>query len=112
MNLLGGLLELPGKLLGQGLKALTGQSEQQKKPAAQPPSQSRIRDNVQLSDEMHENMLPQMPQMQLGQANDLDSLQAPLAPQYGMNQGRYDYNPQAARVEKLFESQMMYIPPV
>lgn len=111
MNLLGGLLELPGKLLGQGLKALTGQGEAARKPA--PPAttpKSQIRDNVQLSDEMHE--AAQMTQMPLGQANDLDSLQAPLAPQYGMNQGRYDYNPQAARVEKLFESQMMYIPPV
>lgn len=117
MSLLGGLLDLPGKILGQGLKALTGQTEPPKKQAP-PPSQSRIRDNVHLSDEMHESMgggvptLQQMPQMPLGNANDLDSLQAPLAGMYGMNQGRYDYNPQAARVEKLFESQMMYIPPV
>ena len=112
MSLLGGLLDLPGKILGQGLKALTGQTEPPKKQAP-PPSQSRNRDNVHLSEEMHESMgLQQMPQMPLGNANDLDSLQAPLAGMYGMNQGRYDYNPQAARVEKLFESQMMYIPPV
>lgn len=111
MSLLGGLLELPGKLIGQSLKALTGQSQTEKKPAPPPPS--RIRDNVNFSDEMAETMSPQAMNVangaraNLGSGNDLDSLQAPLAPMFGMNQGRYDYNPQAARVQKLFESQMI-----
>ncbi|MBX3168362.1 MAG: hypothetical protein KF760_13170 [Candidatus Eremiobacteraeota bacterium] len=102
MSLLGGLLELPGKILGQSLKALTGQSPAEKTPP------SRIRDNVNLSDEMNESMGPRpVNASHLGSGNDLDGLQAPLAPMYGMNQGRYDYNPQAARVQKLFESQMI-----
>lgn len=108
MSLLGGLLDLPGKIIGQSLKALTGQKEPEKKPAPPPPS--RIRDNVNLSDEMSESLgrPPMNPgRAYLGSANDLDSLQAPLAPMYGMSQSRYDYNPQAARVEKLFESQMI-----
>lgn len=93
MNLLGGLLQLPALLLGQSLKPVKSETEQPKKP------QMPVRDNLALSPEMMES-------------GDLNSLQAPLAPSYGVNQGRYDYNPQAARVEKLFESQMMYIPPV
>lgn len=103
MSLLGGLLALPGKIIGQSLKALTGQTQEAKQPTPAPPS--RIRDNVNYSDEMAETMAPP-PMLNIGAANDLDSLQAPLAPMYGMNQGRYDYNPQAARVQKLFESQM------
>lgn len=103
MSLLGGLLDLPGKIIGQSLKALTGQTQEEKKPAPPPPS--RIRDNVNYSDEMAETMAPP-PMVNIGSANDLNSLQAPLAPMYGMNQGRYDYNPQAMRVQKLFESQM------
>lgn len=93
MNLLGGLLELPGKLLGQSLKALTGQETQKKSDPPPPPP----RENLQLSQELRES---------IGTANDLDSLQAPLAPMYGIHEGRYDYNPQGARVQKLFESQM------
>ncbi|MBN9418663.1 MAG: hypothetical protein J0I12_24645 [Candidatus Eremiobacteraeota bacterium] len=102
MSLLGGLLELPGKIIGQSLKALSGEKSAEKKSAAPPPSQSQIRDNVHFSEEMRETMTP----MPIGNANDLDSLQAPLAPMYGIHEGRYDYNPQGARVQKLFESQM------
>ena len=93
MNLLGGLLQLPALLLGQGLKASKGETEQPKAPPMP------VRDNLALSQEMLES-------------GDLNALQSPLAPAYGVNQSRYDYNPQAARVEKLFESQMMHIPPV
>lgn len=114
MSLLGGLLDLPGKILGGSLKALTGQSQSEKKsaPPPPPPSLSSIRDNMTMSDEMAESIgaqpthMPNLAQMNLGSSNDLMSLQAPLAPAYGMNQGRYDYNPQAVRVQKLFESQM------
>lgn len=105
MSLLGGLLELPGKIIGQSLKALTGQTQPDKKPAAPPPPPSRIRDNVNYSEEMADSMGSQP--INPGSRNDLNSLQAPLAPMYGVNQGRYDYNPQAARVQKLFESQMI-----
>ena len=104
MSLLGGLLELPGKLIRQSLKTLSGEKPAENKPASPPPSRSQIRDNVHFSDEMRETMTP-MP-MPIGSANDLDSLQAPLAPMYGIHEGRYDYNPQGARVQKLFESQM------
>lgn len=101
MSLLGGLLELPGKWIGQSLKALTGQSQTEKKPLPPPPS--RIRDNVHFSEEMAESGAG----APLGTTHEMDALQAPLAPLYGMNQSRYDYNPQAARVQKLFEAQMI-----
>jgi len=97
MNLLGGLLELPGKMISQGLKALTGPGEEKKEPV-----RSHLRDQMHLSDELSESISP----VNIGNANDLDSLQTPLAGAYGMHQNRYDYNPQGCRVAKLFEAQM------
>ncbi len=80
LNLIGGLLQLPGMLL----KKTLGLGEEEQTPEPKP-----AQDKIQYSDEMRE---------ELGNRNDLNSLAAPLAGSWGLHVDRYDYNPQAARV--------------